>query len=261
MDLGITEKLALVTGASGGLGGAIAQSLANAGAHVVIAGRNLERLQKLAAQIKAQGGTAHPLAWDLSDLDATHKQLQYVQQHIGDVDILVNNSGGPPPSSALGVAPEVWEEHFRAMTSSLIVMANQLVPGMRERKWGRVITSTSSGAIAPIPNLAVSNTLRAGLVAWSKTLAAEIAPDGVTVNVMVPGRIATRRIEALDAAKAKRDGAFLEEVVRASTGAIPVGRYGKPEEYGDVAAFLASERASYITGTVVRVDGGYIPSV
>jgi 3-oxoacyl-[acyl-carrier protein] reductase len=132
---------------------------------------------------------------------------------------------------------------------------------MRARKWGRVITSTSSGVVAPIPNLAISNSLRMALVGWSKTLSREVAAEGVTVNIVLPGRIATRRIEELDQARAKREGKSLAEIVQASTSSIPANRYGRVEEYGDVVAFLASSAASYITGSVVRVDGGLIQSI
>jgi 3-oxoacyl-[acyl-carrier protein] reductase len=132
---------------------------------------------------------------------------------------------------------------------------------MRERRWGRVITSASSGVVAPIPHLGLSNALRAGLVGWSKTLAREVAADGITVNVIIPGRIGTARIKALDEAKAKRENRSVESVVAESTGSIPVGRYGTPQEYADTVAFLASRNASYITGSIIRVDGGYIPSI
>jgi 3-oxoacyl-[acyl-carrier protein] reductase len=132
---------------------------------------------------------------------------------------------------------------------------------MRERKWGRIITSTSSGIVAPIPNLGISNALRLSLVGWSKTLSREVARDGITTNIILPGRIATDRIKFLDEAKAKREGRTVEEVSAESTGSIPVGRYGKPQEYADVVAFLASERAAYITGSSIRVDGGLIASI
>jgi 3-oxoacyl-[acyl-carrier protein] reductase len=132
---------------------------------------------------------------------------------------------------------------------------------MRQRKWGRIITSTTSGAIAPIKNLAISNTLRAALLAWSKTLAAEVAADGITVNIIMPGRVATDRLRQLDEARAKRENIAYEAVVKASLSQIPMGRYGDPKEYGDAAAFLASQNASFITGTVMRIDGGQIQAI
>jgi 3-oxoacyl-[acyl-carrier protein] reductase len=147
------------------------------------------------------------------------------------------------------------------MVLSVIAITDRVLPKMRERKWGRIITSTSSGIVAPIPNLGISNALRLSLVGWSKTLAREVARDGITMNIILPGRIATDRIKLLDEAKAKREGRTVEDVSSESTGSIPVGRYGKPEEYADVVAFLASERAAYITGSSIRVDGGLIASI
>jgi 3-oxoacyl-[acyl-carrier protein] reductase len=147
------------------------------------------------------------------------------------------------------------------MVVSVIAITNAVLPSMRSRGWGRVVTSTSSGVVTPIPNLAVSNGLRASLVGWSKTLAREVAGDGVTVNIVVPGRIATSRVHNLDAAKAAREQKNVEDVAAQSARDIPVGRYGKPEEYADVVAFLASSRASYVTGSTIRVDGGLIPNI
>jgi 3-oxoacyl-[acyl-carrier protein] reductase len=154
----------------------------------------------------------------------------------------------------------VWTQHFQAMVLSIIAITDRVLPGMREKHWGRIITSTSSGVVSPIPNLGISNALRLSLVGWSKTLAREVGSDGITANVILPGRIATDRIKFLDEAKAKREGRTVEDVAAESTRTIPVGRYGKPEEYGAVVAFLASERAAYITGSVIRVDGGLIAS-
>jgi 3-oxoacyl-[acyl-carrier protein] reductase len=143
----------------------------------------------------------------------------------------------------------------------VIAVTDRVLPQMRARRWGRVITSTSSGVVAPIPNLALSNALRLSLVGWSKTLAREVGPDGVTVNIVLPGRITTKRILFLDEAKAKREGREPAAVTAESTAAIPLGRYGDPREYADVVTFLASTRASYVTGSVTRIDGGLIPSV
>jgi 3-oxoacyl-[acyl-carrier protein] reductase len=155
----------------------------------------------------------------------------------------------------------LWSKHFHAMVLSVIAITDRVLPNMRARHWGRVITSASSGVVSPIPNLAISNALRLSLVGWSKTLAREVAKDGITANIIVPGRIATDRIKFLDQAKANGKDVRAEEVSAESTGSIPVGRYGKPEEYADVVAFLASDRAAYITGSVIRVDGGLIASI
>jgi 3-oxoacyl-[acyl-carrier protein] reductase len=147
------------------------------------------------------------------------------------------------------------------MVVSVIATSDAVLPAMRARKWGRIVTSTSSGVIAPIPNLGISNTLRSSLVGWSKTLAREVARDGVTTNIVVPGRVATGRITFLDEARAKRENRTVESVVAESTSSIPAGRYGRPEEFAAAVAFLASEQASYITGSILRIDGGLIPSV
>jgi 3-oxoacyl-[acyl-carrier protein] reductase len=147
------------------------------------------------------------------------------------------------------------------MVLSVIAITDRVLPGMRQKKWGRIITSTSSGVISPIPNLGISNALRMSLVGWSKTLAREVGRDGITANIVLPGRIATARISYLDEQKAKREGRTVEEVAAESTASIPVGRYGQPDEYGAMVAFLASAQAAYVTGSVIRVDGGLISSV
>ena len=261
MDLGLQGKVALVFGAGGGLGGAIARALAREGAQVAVADIAVEAAEATVAAIGDAGGRAEAIAWDLADLDAIAGNVARVEQTLGAVDILVNNTGGPPPTTASGQSPDVWATHFRSMVQSVIAVTDAVLPGMRARRFGRIVTSTSSGVLSPIPNLGISNTLRASLVAWSKTLAGEVGRDGVTSNIVLPGRIATGRITFLDEQRAKREGRAVEEIVAASTASIPLGRYGRPEEYGDAVAFLASERASYITGSVLRVDGGLIPGI
>ena len=201
------------------------------------------------------------LGWDLGDLTSLDDHASYVEQQLGGVDILVAITGGPPPTPVTGQPADLWNQHFGSMVLSVIALTDRLLPGMRVRGWGRILTSASSGVITPIANLGLSNALRASLVAWNKTLAGEVGGDGVTANVLVPGRVATRRITQLDEAKAAREGRPVAEVTAASVASIPVGRYGDPQEYADTVAFLASERAGYITGSVVRVDGGLIPSV
>lgn len=261
MDLGISGKTALVLGAGGGLGGAISQTLAREGVKVALADIDPAALERTKAAIEAAGGTAMALTWDLGDLSVIDANVAQIEQKLGAVDILVNNTGGPPPTPASGQPSELWSKHFQSMVLSVIALTDRVLPGMRERKWGRIITSTSSGVVSPIPNLGVSNALRLSLVGWSKTLAREIGRDGVTSNIILPGRIATDRIRFLDEQKAKRENRTVEAVSAESTGSIPLGRYGRPEEYGDTVAFLASERASYLTGSVIRVDGGLIPSI
>ncbi|WCB92276.1 (S)-1-Phenylethanol dehydrogenase [Baekduia alba] len=261
MDLGIAGRCALVLGGGGGLGSAIATALADEGAIVAVADLSLPAAEATAARIVERGGAALPIGWDLADLDAFPALHADVAARLGAVDILVNNTGGPPPGPAAGVPAETWERHFRSMVLGVIAVTDLVLPDMRARGWGRVITSTSSGVVAPIPSLAISNALRMALVGWSKTLAGEVGGDGVTANVILPGRIATARIEQLDQARAEREATTVDAVRAASTGSIPLGRYGRPEEYGAAVAFLASAAASYLTGSIVRVDGGLIPSI
>ncbi|HEX3754145.1 MAG TPA: SDR family oxidoreductase [Rhizomicrobium sp.] len=257
MDLGIAGKTALVLGAGGGLGGAIARSLSREGVKVAAADLDIKAAEATVASLS--GGMA--LMWDLADQSAIDGHVKGIEAKLGSIDILVNNTGGPPPTPASGQDPALWLKQFQTMVLSVIAITDRVLPGMRAKKWGRVITSTSSGVIAPIPNLGISNALRASLVGWSKTLSREVAKDGITANIILPGRIATDRIKFLDEARAKRENKTVETVVAESTGTIPVGRYGRPEEYGDTVAFLASERAAYINGSVIRVDGGLIPSI
>lgn len=261
MDLGLTGKTALVLGASSGLGRAIALGLAGEGANVAVVARSEAALAALAGEIEALGVRALPVCWDLADLTVIDANVAVVEAALGPVDILINNTGGPPPTTASGQSPDLWTAQFQAMVASVIATTDRVLPGMIARRWGRIITSTSSGVIAPIANLALSNALRLSLVGWSKTLAREVARDGVTCNIVVPGRIATDRTRFLDGKRAEREGRTIEQVEASSLGAIPAGRYGDPGEYADVVAFLASTRASYVTGSTVRVDGGQIASI
>ncbi|HXC94363.1 MAG TPA: SDR family oxidoreductase [Edaphobacter sp.] len=261
MNLGLEGKTALVLAGGGGLGRAIAKSLAMEGAKVAVAGIGPISIDATVADLKAIGGKCIGLIWDLADLSVINPNISKIENELGPVDILVNNTGGPPPASAAGQDPSLWTKQFQSMVLSVIAITDCVLPGMKSRGWGRILTSTSSGVISPIPNLAISNALRLSLVGWSKTLAREVGKDGITANIVVPGRIGTSRVSALDIAKAKREGRSAEDVAAESQSAIPLGRYGKAEEYADVVAFLASERATYITGSVIRVDGGMITSI
>jgi 3-oxoacyl-[acyl-carrier protein] reductase len=261
MELGIRGRTALVLGGGGGLGGAIANALAVEGVKIAVADIDAGAVKRSVDQIEAHGGEALGLVWDLSDLTVVDKNVSAIEGRLAPVDVLVNITGGPPPTPAAGQDPNLWSKHFAAMVLSVIAITDRVLPNMKARAWGRIITSTSSGVVAPIPNLGLSNALRLSLVGWSKTLAREVARDGITANIILPGRIATERIRFLDETKAKREGRPIDAVTAESTGSIPIGRYGKPEEYADAVAFLASDRASYITGSVMRVDGGLIASI
>lgn len=261
MELGLKDKTALVLGGGGGLGRAIARALAGEGAHVAVADIDSDAVAGTKAALADSRGKSLGIVWDLADLSRIDANVSKIEGEIGPVDILVNITGGPAPTPASGQDPAVWSKHFQAMVLCVIAITDRVLPKMRARRWGRVITSTSSGVVAPIPNLGISNALRLSLVGWSKTLAREVGKDGITANIVLPGRIATGRIKFLDEAKAKREGRSVEDVAAESTSTIPLGRYGKPEEYADVVTFLASERAAYLTGAVIRVDGGMIASI
>lgn len=261
MDLGLNGKVALVLAAGGGLGASIAATLAGEGAKVCLSDINADALSRVAGDIQARGGWARTFAADLGDQTQLKQMIGAVESAAGPVDILVNITGGPPASPSTGVAADQWTKAFEMMVLSVAQVTDLVLPSMRQRKWGRIITSTSSGVVVPIPDLMLSNALRSSLVAWSKTLSRAVAADGVTVNVVVPGRIATKRILELDTARAQREQRSLDEVVLASTSTIPMRRYGTPQEYADMVAVLASERASYVTGSIMRVDGGLIGSI
>jgi 3-oxoacyl-[acyl-carrier protein] reductase len=253
MDLKIAGRRALVLGGNRGMGLAIAKALAAEGAAVAIAARDEGALAAAARDI----GGARTFTLDLSDTAS----LPRFAEAVGAIDILVNNTGGPPYGGAIGRESRDWEESFRSMSLSVITLTDLFLPAMRASKWGRVLTLVSTGAVQPIPVLGISNTLRAGLIAWSKSIAPEVAKDGVTVNVLMPGRIGTERVHLTDEASAQREGVGVDVVRQRSWSQIPVGRYGAPEEVAAMAAFACSNLASYVTGAVLRVDGGMVRHV
>jgi 3-oxoacyl-[acyl-carrier protein] reductase len=246
MDLRIQSRRALVLGGTSGLGHAIAVQLAEEGAEVIVVGRR-------PAEETDLGGVARSyVRADLSQPGCSRSILDAV----GDVDILVLNSGGPAPGSASDTGSAELQAAASQLLYELIDLTRGIIPGMISRGWGRVLAVGSSGVTSPISGLAISNTLRAALWGYLKTLAAEVAPHGVTVNMVSPGRIDTDRVRFLDERKAASLGFPVEQVQRESIAAIPMGRYGKPEEFGAVAAFLCSDLAGYVTGLNMRVDGG-----
>ena len=258
MDLGLAGRHALVLGASRGLGAAVARALALEGATVSAAARTVEDTQRWISALPADvAARVTPIALDMAD----RTRIAQVAGVLPPVDILVNNGGGPPPGGAADHAPELWLNQFETMAANLFFLTQVLLPSMKARGWGRILTISSSGVVQPIPNLALSNGIRAAVAGWSKTLSAEVADQGITVNMVLPGRIHTDRVDQLDGIAAKRQGRSVEDVAKASMASIPAGRYGRPEEFADAVAFLASTRASYITGATLRVDGGMIRGV
>jgi 3-oxoacyl-[acyl-carrier protein] reductase len=261
MDLGISGKTALVLGGSKGLGRGVARALAAEGVAVAILARGQEAIDKTVAEISESKGRAVGVAADLADWPSVERACNTTRQQLGPIDILVNNSGGPPPSPVIGVAPEVWEAQFRQMVLVLFRLTDLVVPEMRARKWGRIINIASESVIQPIAAIGISNTLRASVVGWAKTLAGEVSRDGVTVNTMLPGPFATDRVAQVSKAMAQRQNLTVEEIQKRIASQVPVGRIGDPAEFGAVAAFLASQHAGYITGSTIRIEGGTIKSV
>lgn len=262
MDLGIAKKRALVLASSRGLGLGIAETLAAEGVDVLICGRSKDRLAAAAEAINARGaGRAHFVTADLSDPAVGGKLEAAVADTLGGLDILVNNTGGPPPGAMSEAEPDVLAKHFEMMVLRVVDITRRFLPAMQAAGWGRVLTVASSGVVQPIPNLGLSNALRASLVGWSKSMANELAGDGITFNLLLPGRIQTERVDELDTANAQRSGQSLEAIRESARASIPAGRYGTVEEFAAVAAFLVSAPASYVTGSMVRCDGGAIRSV
>ncbi len=262
MDFGISGKRALVLASSRGLGLGIAKALADEGAHVLLCGRSADKLKANADAINAAGrGKADWVEADLSDANFVDTMLAAVHHKLGGIDILVNNTGGPTPGTAEEMTAERLYNFFQSMVVRVITLTNALLPLMQTQGFGRILTVASSGVFEPIPNLALSNTLRSALVGWNKTLSTEVASYGVTANMLLPGRIHTDRIDELDAANATKAGKSMDEVRVASLKSIPAGRLGKVEEFAAAAAFLCSVPASYVTGTMLRVDGGAAKSI
>jgi 3-oxoacyl-[acyl-carrier protein] reductase len=249
VDLGLGGRVALVMGSSRGLGRAIAVALAREGARVAIASRSLEKLGEAAAEI---GEAATTFVADVSDLDRLAALPNEVAEALGPVEILVANAGGPPFGGALDHELDEWQTAYRSLVLAPRVLAGAVVPGMRERGWGRIVNVGSSSTREPIPGLNLSNAHRMAAVGFLKTLSQEVAADGITVNTVATGRFGTERL-------ADHTGS-LEGAVEAAEREVPTARLGRPEEYGDLVAFLCSDRAAYITGTVIPIDGGLLRS-
>jgi 3-oxoacyl-[acyl-carrier protein] reductase len=256
MDLGVKDRVAWVLGASSGLGLATAASLTREGARVAISSRNASALRQAADDISA---VALPL--DVTDAAAISSTAQRVEQELGPVDILVSNAGGPPAGSFDDLDDDALQGAFELTTASAWRLAKAVVPSMKERRTGCLVFLTSASTKEVIPGLLLSNMMRAAVVGMAKTLSKELGPHGVRVLCVAPGRIETKRLVQLDTGTAEKTGKSIEEVKSESEARIPLGRYGSPSEFGDTVAFLASERASYITGVSLVVDGGMLSGV
>lgn len=249
MDLGIEGKVALVMGASRGIGRGIAAALAREGAQVAISSRSAMKLAEAQSEI---GERAMPFVADTTDLDRLARLPLEVAEELGSVDILVTNTGGPPPGGALDHGFEEWEEAYRSLVLAPRILAGAVVPGMRGEGWGRIVNVGSTTTIEVNPALGLSNAHRLATIGFLKTLAREVAGDGITVNTVATGRFATDRMAEL--------GGSMEQVEAAAREEVPAGRLGTVEEYGDLVAFLCSQRAAYVTGAVIPIDGGLMRS-
>lgn len=256
MDLGLKDKVALVLGSTSGLGRASAEALAAEGAHVVLVGRRQELVEDLAASLPS----AHGVTADLTEAGTPARLVAEARDAFGRVDVLVLNGGGPTPGTADDFTAEKAQAAVDLLLLQQVALVTEVLPAMRAAGWGRVLAVGSSGVQQPIPALTASNVGRAALAAYLKTLAGSVARDGVTVNMVLPGRIATDRLASLDEAAAARTGSSIEETRASSQQSIPAGRYGDPAEFGAVVAFLAGTQAAYVTGEQVRVDGGMVGS-
>jgi 3-oxoacyl-[acyl-carrier protein] reductase len=250
MDLGIADRTALVLGASKGIGRGIAEALAREGVRVAIASRSLERLEQTAREIE---GDVSAFEADTTDLDRLAALPGEVAERLGPVDILVTNTGGPPMGQALDADLETWRAAYESLVLAPRVLVEAVLPGMRERGWGRIVNVGSSSTREPIEGLALSNSHRPGLIGFFKTLSREVAADGITVNDVATGRFATDRLEA--------NWGGREQMEKGAVQGVPAGRLGDPAEYGDLVAFLCSDRAGYVTGTSIAIDGGLLRSV
>lgn len=257
MDLGLKGKRALVTAGSKGLGAAVAEALAAEGAALVIGARNEAELRATADRIATKHRVpVHALAVDLSKPEAAEAFAREAERLLGGIDVLVNNVGGPAPSSAQATELAAWQKGFEQVFLSVVAVTRHLAPAMKERCFGRIVTITSTSVVEPIEHLVVSTAMRAAVTGYLRTLATELAPYGITVNTVMPGVLHTGRIEDLRRAKAERESSTLAIEMAKTAKAIPAGRIGKPEELAAFVAFLASEQAGYMTGLNVAVDGG-----
>jgi 3-oxoacyl-[acyl-carrier protein] reductase len=260
MEFGIRNRVAMVAAASKGLGRATALSLGQEGCKVSICGRTPENLEATRKELEALGIEVLAVPCDVSRLEELEAWHQQTVAALGPVDILVTNTGGPKAASFQELSEADWVSGIDSTLMNVVRLCHLVLPGMRSCGWGRIVNITSLVAKQPTPILTISSTLRAGISGLTKTLAQETARDGVTVNALLPGHVMTDRQTHLGELKSKAEGISLQDYFARTAASIPVGRIGRPEEIGDAIAFLCSERASYITGTSLQVDGGIIQS-
>ena len=259
MDFGIKDRVALVAAASKGIGFAVARELAREGARIFLCSRDEKRASEAAQKIHDEtGATVAGIGADVTDDHAVEHFVSLARERAGRIDILVTNAGGPPTSSFADSDLDAFRRAFELNALSAIRMAKLVLPGMREQKWGRIVNITSVSAKQPIDGLLYSNTVRAALTGWAKTVSNEVAADNVTVNNVAPGYTLTGRQEELAEARSRALGKSKEEIIATWATQGPMGRIGQPEEIAAAVAFLASERASYITGVTLQVDGGWV---
>ena len=259
MDLGLAGKVALVAAASKGLGRAIAEELAREGASIVMCARGEDALRAARDEIAGStGADVIAVAGDVSRSEDVDNIVRHALEEFGRVDILITNAGGPPSGKFESLSQEMWQNAVDLTLMSVINLTAAVMPGMKERKWGRIINVTSIAVKQPVAGLMLSNSLRAAVTGFARTLANEVAPFGVTVNNILPGYTRTERVEQLSRAVAKREGVTQNAAVERWESEIPMGRLGEPREFAALAAFIASERASYITAQSIVVDGGWI---
>jgi len=262
MDLEIEGKVAFVAAASKGLGRAVAEELAREGASLVLCARNAENLNLVAGQIaETSGVSVLSVAADVSNAEDIARAVQSGIEKFGRGDILVTNAGGPPAGRFEDLSREMWEAATRLTLNSVLELTRAVLPGMKERRWGRILNITSIAVKQPVDNLMLSNSLRAAVTGFARTLANEVATDGITVNNILPGYTRTERMEELARTASAREGISEAEASAKWEAEIPMKRLGEPREFAALAAFLVSERASYITGTSIPVDGGWIRSL
>jgi 3-oxoacyl-[acyl-carrier protein] reductase len=256
MDLGVKGKVALVCASSHGLGFATACRLAREGAAVVICGRDPDAVEVARGQIAADGGKAIGIAADLTSTVDRIRLIREVQSSLGVIDIAVLNTGGPPTGTFAAIGLDQWQDAYKSLVETVVHLSQLVLPGMVEKKWGRVLAVTSFVARQPADLMALSNSLRASVIGLMRTLANEYGPHGITVNSILPGYILTDRMRKVARAQAEAKGLPADQAFDRIAANIPLGRLGDPHEFGNLAAFLVSEAASYVTGTAITIDGG-----